>query len=229
MLLCLPGCPLVSCTMTRSVTLLALQACTREFISWFPLFMRWAPGKTNFTSCHSKINSSYISDTRNMSLQDGIPEINGTDLGKHFQPWARVSWRSDHDLGILHSSPLILVIHVGADTWTDPSWLILCIITQHARHEAVHSIHLRKKYVTNPQPLHHHILVTSVAAQPLCGPQLEWDGCLCKMKKHFSWSIHKQENTVCQQKIYRYNNFIIDYKMSGPSHIGKLFDLLSRL
>lgn len=52
--LTVPGCPLVSWIMTRSVTLLALQAWTRALISWPPLFMRWAPGKISFTSCGSK-------------------------------------------------------------------------------------------------------------------------------------------------------------------------------
>lgn len=48
---CLPGCPLVSCIMTRSDTLLALQARTSAATSWFPLFIRWAPGNISFTSC----------------------------------------------------------------------------------------------------------------------------------------------------------------------------------
>ena len=49
-LVTLPGSPLCSCTMIKSVTLLARQACTSCVMTKLPLFNRWALGKISLSS-----------------------------------------------------------------------------------------------------------------------------------------------------------------------------------
>lgn len=108
-----------------------------------------------------------------------------SDLGEHSESGAGVSGCGDHDFRVFDSRPLVLIVHVGADTCADKRRQI----HRMQRGRAERTPFPISNNTTDLRPPHRRTPAASGAPEHLCEPRLEGDDFLqtaAKKQKRFA-------------------------------------------